>query len=137
MKMVWYERILYEFSWWYRLRLYNYGSKTYRRIEKVLARKLFLTYCWMARLNNWAIHRGERRSEQRENVKCNNPYTCRLLIRIDKVLYEIRGKYPYWSSCGHLCIDHGQTKSHFPGWVFRYMATVQNRWLWTRRVLSI
>lgn len=66
-----------------------------------------------------------------------NPYTCRLLIRLDKVAYTLLGKKPYWSTCGQLCIGGGQAKTHFPGWLFRLATRIQNRWLWTRRLLSI
>lgn len=27
-----------------------------------------------------------------------NPYTCRLLIRIDKILYRLKGKKCFWTS---------------------------------------
>lgn len=68
-------------------------------------------------------------------------YTCTLLLRIDALLYELRGKPMYWSSDGALCErmpkGHGvEARSHFPGWMFRAACYVQNRWLWTRRLLD-
>ena len=71
-----------------------------------------------------------------------NPYTCRLLIRIDMLLYRLRGRRVYWSGCGHLCermpAGHGvELRSHFPSGWFRWAADVQNRRPWTRRVLSL
>lgn len=70
-----------------------------------------------------------------------NPYTCRLLRRIDKVIWALRGKPVYWSSCGHLCERHpaghgSELPTHFPGWMFVAAANIQNRHPWTRRVLS-
>ena len=65
----------------------------------------------------------------------HNPYTCRLLIRIDKVLYH--RKNPYWSNQGKLCIRNAEVDTHFPGWMFRLAAGVQNHWFWTRKILSV
>ncbi len=71
-----------------------------------------------------------------EHPARHNPYTCRCLIRIDKILYQLRGKQPYWSLSGKLCINHAQTNSHFPGWMFTLAAWIQNQWFWTRKILS-
>lgn len=85
--------------------------------------------------------------------RARNPYTCRLLIRIDQIIYRIRGPYfTYWSGGdepgdmktqgGHLCqrsvhYDGGWTvRSHFPGWMFVAACWLQNRWMWTRWILS-
>lgn len=70
-----------------------------------------------------------------------NPYTCRLFIRIDAVIYRLKGKPIYWSRDGALCErmppGHGvELRSHFPGWMFIAACRVQNRWYWTRKVLS-
>lgn len=55
-----------------------------------------------------------------------NPYTARTLIRVDRLIYRLRGKETYWSE--HLChvirrdgkFSHGvEVRSHFPGWCFR------------------
>lgn len=46
----------------------------------------------------------------------HNPYTVRLLRRIDFVIYYILGKKPYWSKkSGHLCIKNSEAKSFFHG----------------------
>lgn len=74
-----------------------------------------------------------------------NPYTCRLLRRIDAALWTLRGKRcSFSSSTGHLChrprgLSFGgwELTTHFPGWLYRMTAKIQNRWIWTRRVLSI
>jgi hypothetical protein len=70
-----------------------------------------------------------------------NPYTCRLLRRVDKIIWKLRGKRVYWSSDGHLCERYpaghgGELDTHFPGWMYVAAAKVQNRWFWTRKVLS-
>lgn len=72
-----------------------------------------------------------------------NPYTCRLLIRADALLYKLRGRRVYWASDGRLCermpAGHGvELRTHFrwaPLWTTA--ARVQNRWPWTRLVLSL
>lgn len=73
-----------------------------------------------------------------------NPYTCRLLLRIDELIYRLKGKRVAWSGAngGRLCEvmpkGHGvELRSHFPGWMFVKAADAQNRWLWTRKVLSL
>jgi hypothetical protein len=71
-----------------------------------------------------------------------NPYTCRLLRRIDGVLWRLRGKEVFWSSDGHLCQRYpkghgGELPTHFPGRFYVVAASVQNRWPLTRKVLSL
>lgn len=71
-----------------------------------------------------------------------NPYTCRLLIRIDAVLWRLRGRRVYWATDGKLCErmpkGHGvELRSHFPAQAFIAAADIQNRHRWTRRILSI
>lgn len=73
-----------------------------------------------------------------------NPYVCRTLLRIDEVIWRLRGKRVRWwgPNSGHLCevmpAGHGvELGSHFPGWMFKAAAAAQNRWLWTRKVLSL
>lgn len=70
----------------------------------------------------------------------HNPYTCRLLIRLDGVLYRLKGHRLEWRG-GHLCQVYGSgsavaISTHFPDWMFILACRIQNRWLWTRRVLS-
>lgn len=71
---------------------------------------------------------------------CVNPYVCRLLIRADRWLYRLRGRKAEWFA-GRLCFHYSsgsrvEVRSHFPGWMFRAAAAIQNRWPATRRVLS-
>lgn len=70
-----------------------------------------------------------------------NPYTCRLLIRIDALIYWLRGRKICWlggTLCERMPAGHGdELRTHFPGSWFRWAARVQNRWPWTRRVLSL
>jgi hypothetical protein len=72
-----------------------------------------------------------------------NPYTCRLLRRLDLVIYRLRGIDAEFSkTTGHLVycppeLRHSwELTSHFPDWMFRLATKIQNRWLWTRKVLS-
>jgi hypothetical protein len=72
----------------------------------------------------------------------NNPYTCRLLRRIDRVIYFLVGKKVYWSNSGHLCQRYlkghsGEVKSFFPDWFYIWACRVQNKYPLTRKVLSI
>ena len=69
-----------------------------------------------------------------------NPYTCRLLRRLDAWIYAAMGKTVKWSD-GALCfVGHNgvrwQAPSLFPGWMYRAAAAIQNRWWWTRNILS-
>lgn len=71
-----------------------------------------------------------------------NPYTCRLLIRIDRVIWTLRGVRPFWGKSGHLVRQWpsgsmSELGTHFPGWMFFLAARIQNRWPWTRKVLSL
>lgn len=73
--------------------------------------------------------------------ECVNPYTCRLLKRIDAEIARARGKTVGWSKDGTLCEimpkGHGvELRSIFPGRLYSIAADVQNRWRWTRKVLS-
>lgn len=69
-----------------------------------------------------------------------NPYTCRLLIRIDGVLLRLRGRELQWRG-GYLCerngVSWGEIRTVFPAWMYVTAANIQNRWPWTRRVLSL
>lgn len=70
-----------------------------------------------------------------------NPYTCRLLIRADWLIYRLRGVRAIWWRDGSLCVrmpaGHGvELQTHFPGWMFHAACYLQNRWPWTRKVLS-
>jgi hypothetical protein len=70
-----------------------------------------------------------------------NPYTCRLLRRLDAVIWRVRGREVFWTRDGYLCElmprGHGvELATHFPGAFYTAAAWVQNRWLWTRKVLS-
>jgi hypothetical protein len=69
------------------------------------------------------------------------PYTCRLLIRLDRAIFRITcRRRTYWDRDGKLCFDYGthgvEARTHFPDWMFRTAAKIQNRYPWTRRVLS-
>jgi hypothetical protein len=71
-----------------------------------------------------------------------NAYTCRTLIRIDALIWRLRGRRVFWSKGGTLCErmpkGHGvELRSHFPDSWFIAAANIQNRHIWTRRVLSI
>jgi hypothetical protein len=70
-----------------------------------------------------------------------NPYTCRLLKRVDALLYRLRGRRVCWldgTLCERMSAGHGvELRSHFPDGWFRWAADVQNRRPWTRRMLSI
>lgn len=69
-----------------------------------------------------------------------NRYVARTLIRIDAVIWRLRGKNVAWYG-GVLCENFGthgvELRSHFPGDVHRIAAKIQNKYLWTRKVLSI
>lgn len=69
-----------------------------------------------------------------------NPYTCRLLIRIDWFLYLMKGKTVFWDDgvlCERMPPGHGvELSTHFPGKWFVVAAYLQNRYPWTRRILS-
>jgi hypothetical protein len=78
------------------------------------------------------------------HVTEENPYVARTLFRIDRIIWRLRGRETYWHN--HLCFairrdgkfSHGvAVRSHFPGWVHVLASRIQNRWLWTRKVLSI
>jgi hypothetical protein len=71
----------------------------------------------------------------RKNAE-NNPYTCRLLRRVDYLIYRLKGHRPYWSSSGRLCEGHWELTSHFPQWLYGKASELQNHWVWTRLVLS-
>ena len=73
-----------------------------------------------------------------------NPYTCRLFKRIDAMLWRLRGKRVFWGgpNSGRLCermpAGHGvELRSHFPASWYLAACNLQNRHLWTRRVLSL
>lgn len=70
-----------------------------------------------------------------------NPYTCRMLIRIDALLYRLRGRRVCWLGgmlCERMPAGHGvELRSHFPGSWFVAAAKIQNRHRWSRRVLSL
>jgi len=66
-----------------------------------------------------------------------NPYTCRLLIRLDERIYALKGVVTYWSESGYLCIGNAEARTHFPGILFIWAAKLQNRFIWTRKVLSL
>ena len=72
---------------------------------------------------------------------CVNPYVCRLLVRVDAVIYWLRGRDVCWlggTLCERMPKGHGvELRSHFPSGWFIWAASVQNRWFWTRRLLSL
>lgn len=66
-----------------------------------------------------------------------NPYTVRLFRRIDFIIHFLLCHKPYWvAHSGHLCTGNGTAKTYFPDWSYRLGAAIQNRWFWTRRILS-
>lgn len=69
-----------------------------------------------------------------------NPYTCRLLIRIDAAIWTLRGRRTEWRAgtlCERMPLGHGvELRTHFPGKLFALAADLQNRHFWTRKVLS-
>jgi hypothetical protein len=68
-----------------------------------------------------------------------NPYTCRLLIRIDGLRLKLLGRELEWRG-GYLCqkngVSWGEIRTVFPDWMFIAAVNIQNRWVWTRKVLS-
>jgi len=68
----------------------------------------------------------------------HNPYTCRLLRRIDYVVYFLMNKKPYWhKTSGHLCVKNSEAKTFFAGCFYRFSAKIANKYLWTRKILGI
>lgn len=70
-----------------------------------------------------------------------NPYVCRLFLRVDAMIYRLRGRKVCWLG-GRLCemmpAGHGvELMSHFPASWFTLAAKIQNVHFWTRRVLSL
>ena len=72
---------------------------------------------------------------------CINPYTCRLLVRIDALLYRLRGRRVCWLGgrlCERMLAGHGvELRSHFPNSWYIAAAKLQNALPWTRWVLSL
>ncbi len=72
-----------------------------------------------------------------------NPYTCRLLRRVDAIIYRLKGKKVRWAgpSSGHLCEDYGthgvELRTHFPIKLYVVACDLQNKYVWTRKILSI
>jgi len=69
------------------------------------------------------------------------PYTCKLLIRLDQAVYFLKNKKTQWEN-GKLyrVSDKGvlwQAPTHFPGFLFVWAAGIQNRFMWTRKFLSV
>ena len=71
----------------------------------------------------------------------HNPYTCRLLRRVDWLLYQLDSQPVVWSKGGRLCRVsptgvRWEALGFFPGWMYGAAAWIQNRWFWTRKILS-
>lgn len=72
-----------------------------------------------------------------------NPYTCRLLIRIDWFIWRLRGVKVFFSQQSGYLVRQWPSGSmsamstHFPDKWFIAAAYIQNRWPRTRRLLSI
>ncbi|MEE8307787.1 MAG: hypothetical protein V3R81_11015 [Gammaproteobacteria bacterium] len=64
------------------------------------------------------------------------PYSCNLLRRCDFVLYAIWGRKPIWSDEGRLLSGNFELPTLFPDWMYTKAAHAQNRWPWTRLILS-
>jgi len=67
----------------------------------------------------------------------HNPYTCRLFRRIEYAVLFVTMRHPYWSRAGHLCVGNSEFSTVFPSWLYRLACKIQNKWFWTRRILSI
>ena len=67
----------------------------------------------------------------------HNPYVARTFLRIDFVIYWLRGKKPYWSKNGYLCVGNGEVKSNIPNRLHAIACDLQNHHLWMRKFLSI
>jgi hypothetical protein len=64
-------------------------------------------------------------AEKKSTTPARNPYSCKLLIQIDQLIYYLRGISTFWSDSGHLCAisEWGVTyevNTHFPGRAFRF-----------------
>lgn len=70
-----------------------------------------------------------------------NPYCARSLIRVDAIIHRLAGRRVRWYHgvlCEQMPKGHGvELLTHFPGWMHVAAAKIQNRWLWTRKLLSL
>ena len=82
----------------------------------------------MSRWEKWFIGRIEASNS------C--PYSCNLLRRFDFMLYALRGRKPKWSDEGRLLSGNFELPTLFPNWIYVKAASAQNRWPWTRLILS-
>ena len=69
-----------------------------------------------------------------------NPYTCRLFRRFDWLIYKMMFFRVAWRG-GRLCrISKNDVASEatgfFPGFMYSAATWIQNKWLWTRKILS-
>ena len=64
------------------------------------------------------------------------PYSCNLLRRVDYALYALRGRKPHWSDEGRLLSSNFELPTLLPDWMHTSAAHAQNRWPWTRLILS-
>lgn len=78
-----------------------------------------------------------------KRINRRNPYTCLLFRHIDYFLWWLRGQKVFWAkNSGHLCKRYskghgGELKTHFPASWYRWACHIQNKYLWTRKILSL
>lgn len=73
-----------------------------------------------------------------KRIDMGNPYTCRLLRRIDFCIYFIQGKKPYFSKeSGRLLSGRWELPTCFPDSAYWWAVNMQYKYPWTRRILSI
>lgn len=71
----------------------------------------------------------------------DNPYVSKNIIRIDKLIYRLKGVDAQWSKSGHLVKYHpkghaSELRTHFPDWVFMWAAKIQNKYPITRLIFN-
>jgi hypothetical protein len=75
-------------------------------------------------------------------MRSPNYYTCSTLFCIDRWIYKLKGKDTFWTKDGALVEQHksgslSEVRTHFPDWMFLVACRIQNKWPWTRNLLSI
>lgn len=85
---------------------------------------------WEAQNKKW-YYKLMRKIDSRPS-----PYTCRLLKRIEFAIYWLTLKRPHWSKRGRLCRNHYELPSIFPHKWYRWASKIQNKYYWSRLILS-
>jgi hypothetical protein len=75
-------------------------------------------------------------------IRNPNRYTCSTLICADQFIYKLRGKDVFWTDDGCLVERNkngvlGECRTHFPDSLFILACRIQNKWPWTRKLLSL